>query len=127
MAVHLDRFEEYPLAENGEDLCFQESTPQYHLNQTTLLSFRNRATSRRNFAVMCMRVMFTEEERVHTNISGLKGRAKLDPTGERLEKIYQYVMSMYDVPQTHETIARRECHLAMDEANRKFRSRATNI
>ena len=67
--------------------------------------------------------MFTDVERMNANISGMRGRAKLDASGERVAMIYHYVMTMYSVPQLERASVELECRKAMDLANRLMRAR----
>ena len=82
---------------------------------------RQKATSLKNFAVLCMRKMFSEEERKHRNIGGQRGKPMLDPSGDRLRRIYAYLMTTYDVPQADQRALWRDCEVAIDVANRGFR------
>ena len=92
------------------------------LSEPQLNYFKLQATSRKNFAVLCMRKMFSEDERRCGNVAGQRGKLKLDPTGERLSKICSYVSAFYDVSEEDRMAVWRECRNAMDVANRNFRN-----
>ena len=79
-----------------------------------------KAVSLRNFAVLCMREMFTDQERVGSTVTGKRqkhDKRKLDPTGSRLQLIYNYVMQMYKIPNNERHIVWGECKLAIKDAN----------
>ena len=91
------------------------------LTEIQLCLLKSKATSFRNFAVWCMRMLFTGDERRNSNIAGQRGKSKLDPTGERLHNIYDYVFRYYSLPQQDRHSIEKECRLAIDEANRNFK------
>ena len=108
---------------NGQGTMYGMEKGHQELSDQILDRLRMQASSRRNFAVLCMRLMFRDEERVGTNIGGSKGRAKLDPSNSRLSAIYRYVIQMYQVPEEQQNQAIQECIIAIDLANRNFKYR----
>ena len=106
-----------------DDYGEERGVVQEELTEAQINIIKATAPSRKNFAVRCMRRMFSEEDRRSANIGGQRGRPKLDPTGERLSRIYDYVMSCYEVPEEDRIPLWKECHLAMDVANRNFRNK----
>ena len=97
--------------------------PVYELSDKELAFLRMKAISVGNFAVLCMRRMFTVEERTAANtcISGKRRKIRLDITGERLNKIYQYVLKGFAIPENGTQNAIKQCNMCMDQANRNFR------
>ena len=87
------------------------------ISETRLKNLHMKAVSQRNFAVLCMRELFSESERRNTNICGHKGKAMLDPSGERLKRIYHYVINMYNVQRDDCMKVWRECQQALNVAN----------
>ena len=101
--------------------------PVREIPESRLITLLEKSVSQRNFAVLCMRELFTEEERVNATISGERGNRKLDPSGERLKLIYKYLMQTCrpgnDNPQT----IWEDCQTAMNKANIYLRSTRTDI
>ena len=85
--------------------------------QQKLVELRIKALSQKNFAVLCMREIFTEEERANSNFSGNRGRKKLDPSGKRLRLIFKYIMDTYHVAEVDQANVWRDCQQAMNDAN----------
>ena len=97
-------------------------SPVFELADSLLRFLKVKASSMGNFAVLCMREMFTIEERKNSNISGKRGKCKLDPSGQRLDTIISYVMKIYNIPESKRIPARKQCYLTMDQANRNLRT-----
>ena len=97
--------------------------PVYELSEEKLSLLRMKAISVGNFAVLCMRDMFTIEERTAPNtcISGKRGKLKLDYTGKRLEKIHKYVLNAFNVKDNALKSTIKQCNTCMDQANRNIR------
>ena len=96
--------------------------PVFELSDSLLQFMKLKAKSSSNFAVLCMREMFTLEERKNSNISGTRGKFKLDPNGQRLDTIISYVMKVYNITESERFRYRKQCFLTMDQANRNLRS-----
>ena len=101
--------------------------PVYELSGEQLGNIRIKAISVGNFAALCMREMFTIEERLAPNtcISGMRGKHKLDYSGERLNKIYQYVLEAFAISDHAVKSTIKQCNLCMDHANRNLKSSIT--
>ena len=93
----------------------------YTIPRDRLYILRKKAVSQKNFAVLCMRELFTEEERVGSTVTdkySYAGRKRrLDPTGRRLQLIYNYVMQMYNVPVEDRQTVWEDCKLGFYSAN----------
>ena len=97
--------------------------PVYELSEEQIGVIRTKAMSIGNFAALCMREMFTIEERTvpNTCISGKRGTFKLDYTGERIQKIYQYVLQTFSIKENAMKTTIKQCNMSMDQANRDLR------
>ena len=97
--------------------------PVYELSEEQIGVIRTKAMSIGNFAALCMREMFTVEERTAPNtcISGKRGTFKLDYTGERIQKIYQYVLKTFSIKENELQTTIKKCNMSMDHANRDLR------
>ena len=101
------------------------AAPVMRLSMGKVRVVSSRATSVGNFAVLCMREMFTVNERKEGNVAGSKGRSPLDPTGHRLSQIYAYAIDVYKVSDADRMKALKICQCAMDQANRNLRKITT--
>ena len=100
------------------DSSYSEPGQMHTIPRNRLSVLFEKAVSQRNFAVLCMREMFTDQERVGSTVTGkCSYKRKLDPTGRRLQLIYNYVMQMYNIPNKQRHIVWTECQLAMTNAN----------
>ena len=91
----------------------------YELSGEQLSNIRIKAISVGNFAVLCMREMFTIEKRLAPNtcISGMKGKHELDHSSERLDKIYQYVLEAFAISDHAVNSTIKPCNICMDKGN----------
>ncbi len=97
------------------------SEPVLELSRNTLLNIRHTASSAKNFAVHCMRRMFTVESRLQPDLNwnGKKGKGPLSPEGRRKGAIKLYVQEHYNVTDTRKMYAQMAS--AIDKCNRNLR------
>ena len=89
---------------------------------SVLSEIATNATSRKNFAAVLNRRIFSEEERKVSNVSGTKGKKKLDPhwIGIIKETVFRYWPFEPGKPKIN---AWRECIRAIDTTNRQLKHR----
>ena len=62
--------------------------PEYTISSRKLESIKEVCTSSRNFCVQLLRILFSKEELVDSNLSDIKGNRMLDPV--RIKAIFYY-------------------------------------
>ncbi len=89
---------------------------------SVLSEIATNAISRKNFAAVLNRRIFSEEERKVSNVSGTKGKKKLDPhwIGIIKENVFRYWPFEPGKPKIN---AWRECIRAIDTTNRQLKHR----
>ena len=84
-----------------------------------LITIRNQAVSRRNFAKLLSVHTFSEEERRVSNVKGRQGKKQLSPN--RMDELEAAVFRLYPLEQKENADATwRDCIKAIDEASRKL-------
>ena len=84
-----------------------------------LITIKNQAVSRRNFAKLLSVHTFSEEERRVSNVNGRQGKQKLSPN--RTDELKAAVFRLYPLePRENEATAWKDCVRAIDEGNRKL-------
>ena len=90
-----------------------------YLDHNTILQLRRRSASRKNFASLISRDIFTEQERLTCNVNG-QGKPKLDE--KRIAYVKKVTLQFWPLIHT-ENIEKEwaECVIAIDEANRRMK------
>lgn len=83
-----------------------------------LIALQARSTSTMNFSVRLLRELFTREELVGRNISGVRGKERVDPA--RVEIIKQILFKIYRTSPSEKELLWSYCRKAMDSYLRKM-------
>ena len=89
------------------------------ITQGRLIVLKARSTSTMNFSVHLLRELFTKEELEGRNISGLRGKNKVDP--ERVDMIKEMVFKSYNTEPSDKEKVWGHCRKAMDSFLRKIK------
>lgn len=96
----------------------------FPLSRDDLIALQAKSTSTMNFAVRLLREMFTPEELLGRNLSGVRGKEKVDPA--RVEVIKEIVFKIYRTSPSDRELLWRYCRKAMDSFLRKMQ-RPTDV
>ena len=88
------------------------------ISRDDLISLQAKSTSTMNFAVRLLRELFTREELIGRNISGVRGKDRVDPA--RIAIIKEIVFKIYRTSASDKELLWRYCHKAMDSFLRKM-------
>ena len=88
------------------------------ISRDELIALQAKSTSTMNFAVRLLRELFTREELIGRNISGVRGKDRVDPT--RIALIKEIVFKIYRTSPSDKELLWRYCHKAMDSFLRKM-------
>lgn len=95
--------ENFTLASNHSTNSEQFTVPlEYTIYSSTLQSIKEACTSPRNFCVKLLRILFSKEELIDSNLTGTKGNRMLDPV--RIKVIFYYYDLYYPSNLPRETI-----------------------
>ncbi len=89
----------------------------HQLSYGVLQRLAQKASSVPNFAKLLAEQLFTVDELKSSNVSGSKGKQKLDK--QRMEKIKLYVFQVYTMSKSQEEIAWKKCRDAINEYCRR--------
>lgn len=90
----------------------------FPLSRDDLIALQAKSTSTMNFAVRLLREMFTREELLGRNLSGVRGKERVDPA--RVEIIKEIVFKIYRTSPSDRELLWRYCRKAMDSFLRKM-------
>lgn len=90
----------------------------FPISREDLITLQARSTSTMNFAVRLLRELFTRDELIGRNISGVRGKERVDPT--RIEIIKEIVFKIYRTSPSDKELLWRYCRKAMDSFLRKM-------
>ena len=76
------------------------------------------SSSKKTQASELVREVFTKEERISSNVNGLKGKTRLDPNKMELVKSLTFVLRPAKPGENGEEVWRKECVKAIDASNR---------
>ena len=88
------------------------------ISRDELIALQAKSTSTMNFAVRLLRELFTREELIGRNISGVRGKDRVDPA--RIAVIKEIVFKIYRTSASDKELLWRYCHKAMDSFLRKM-------
>ena len=88
------------------------------ISRDELISLHARSNSTMNFAVRLLRELFTREELIGRNLSGVRGKDRVDPA--RVAIIKEIVFKIYRTSPSDKELLWRYCHKAMDSYLRKM-------
>lgn len=88
------------------------------ISRDDLIALQAKSTSTMNFAVRLLRELFTREELIGRNISGVRGKNRVDPA--RIAIIKEIVFKIYRTSPSDKELLWRYCHKAMDSFLRKM-------
>ena len=88
------------------------------ISRDELIALQAKSTSTMNFAVRLLRELFTREELIGRNISGVRGKDRVDPV--RIAMIKEIVFKIYRTSPSDKELLWRYCHKAMDSFLRKM-------
>jgi len=88
------------------------------ISRDELIALQAKSTSTMNFAVRLLRELFTREELIGRNISGVRGKDRVDPA--RIAIIKEIVFKIYRTSPSDKELLWRYCHKAMDSFLRKM-------
>ena len=98
---------------------FHVNEPIITLSARTVTSIREQSCSRQNFAVNMVRALYTQDERTQSNVSGRKGKMKLEPQKMGMVKVSTFQMYPCGVGETAEK-AWGMCIKSIDESCRRM-------
>ena len=90
----------------------------FPISREDLITLQARSTSTMNFAVRLLRELFTRDELIGRNISGVRGKERVDPA--RIEIIKEIVFKIYRTSPSDRELLWRYCRKAMDSFLRKM-------
>ena len=88
------------------------------ISRDELIALQAKSTSTMNFAVRLLRELFTREELIGRNISGVRGKDRVDPA--RIAIIKEIVFKIYRTSASDKELLWKYCHKAMDSFLRKM-------
>ena len=88
------------------------------ISRDELIALQAKSTSTMNFAVRLLRELFTREELIGRNISGVRGKERVDPA--RIAIIKEIVFKIYRTSASDKELLWKYCHKAMDSFLRKM-------
>ena len=88
------------------------------ISRDELIALQAKSTSTMNFAVRLLREFFRPEELIGRNISGVRGKDRVDPA--RIAVIKDIVFKIYRTSPSDKELLWRYCHKAMDSFLRKM-------
>ena len=88
------------------------------ISRDEIISLHARSNSTMNFAVRLLRELFTRDELLGRNLSGARGKDRVDPA--RVAIIKQIVFKIYQTSPSDKELLWRYCHKAMDSYLRKM-------
>ncbi|KAJ7357443.1 BEN domain-containing protein 3 [Desmophyllum pertusum] len=91
----------------------------FPISRDNIISMQAKSTSTMNFAVRLMRELFTLEELEGKNISGARGKDRVDPN--RVEIIKEIVFQVYRTSPSDRDLVWRCCRKAMDSFMRRMK------
>lgn len=90
----------------------------FPISREDLITLQARSTSTMNFAVRLLRELFSRDELIGRNISGVRGKERVDPA--RIEVIKEIVFKIYRTSPSDRELLWRYCRKAMDSFLRKM-------
>ena len=90
----------------------------FPISREDLITLQARSTSTMNFAVRLLRELFTRDELIGRNVSGVRGKDRVDPA--RIEIIKEIVFKIYRTSPSDRELLWRYCRKAMDSFLRKM-------
>lgn len=91
----------------------------FPISREKLIILQSKSSSTKNFSVHLLRELFTLEELEDKNISGSRGKDKVDPT--RVEMIKEIVFKVNGTEPSHKEMVWRSCRQAMDAYIRRMK------
>ena len=102
-------------------LIIQETCVRLNMSPNLARVLDKEAGSRKNFATKLVRQVFSLQEREVSNVMGLKGKKRLDPTRMELVKSLTFALRPVKPGENEDGIWRKECVKAIDSANRNIK------
>ena len=93
-------------------------TPEMHLNAFVLAPLQARSCSRENLALNLVKELFSEEDRISSNVRGKYGKKQLDK--KKLAYIKDVTFQSYPSPTSDVKQAWSKCIKAIDSTSRAF-------
>ena len=110
--------ETLPIAADIEETPTKESEC-IDISYAELQKLSFQSTSIPNMAKRLAEIMFSDEERVASNCAGTKGKKQLDIN--KINKIQEYVFTMYSMGITEQQAVWKKCKDAINEAGRRIK------